>query len=561
MIRKITNKDKSLDTQPSPCGYGGHARMSGESDSGDKAHGLLVITPKHIRSIAIAFFALTSTSLSHLKATETKPCTASLKASAPCAPCTFDAWAKKIHTLKERPVQYSTLPHKKAYQKNILMLPHFMETLQQAVDAIAKDSNKDAHWLNKRSVPCQFPEIFQLQRPHKEPIENVENYLFKPWAQRLWLTPGSSVVFFGDIHGSIHSLIRDLEKLKSLGYLDNNFKIVKKNSYIIFLGDYIDRGIYGVEVMYTLARLKIANPHHVIIIRGNHEDYVLAPVFRLSHAKAEEKDMAPSLIDELKYKFDMSVKDSIAIFRFYETLPVVLYLGSGTATHHDYMQCCHGGLEIGYDPYQLLHASPEIRFQLIEKLWRKKHFTSKLSKACQNEIKTAFDLDILCTDIRDISPDAPIWQVPGTDHTSYLGFMWNDFYVDPKKTVGQRGKKFTGWVCGKKLTNDVLSWGNSQTVTLQGVFRAHQHNNETGGPMLNLLCCSKGMARIWDKNVYTFVSAPDSKLDDTGENCFTYDSFVILKTTTTFNRWHMHHYIQDGGMEKPSWKVIPVRTY
>ena len=51
-----------------------------------------------------------------------------------------------------------------------------------------------------------------------------------------------------------------------------------------------------------------------------------------------------------------------------------------------------------------------------------------------------------------------------------FGFMWNDLYVDPKKTVEQRGKSFTGWVCGSDLTSDVLSWGNSKTVTSRGYF-------------------------------------------------------------------------------------------
>lgn len=410
----------------------------------------------------------------------------------------------------------------------------------------------------KRALQSIAPTIYKLRRAHYSSPADVRNYVFKPCAQRLYLDPDSSVVLFGDLHGSIHSLIRDLEKLRSIGYINNEFKIIRKNAYIIFLGDYIDRGIYGVEVMYTLARLKSANPQHVIVVRGNHEDYVLAPLFRLKHTAQEEKDNAPSLIDELSHKFNLTNKDEIAIFRFYETLPVVLYLGCGTTNHQDYMQCCHGGIELGYDPYVLLHAPDNVRFELIKKLWRKKNFSAKLSQECQNSIKSAFNLDILCNDIRDFVPNAPYWTVKGSEHTAYLGFMWNDFYVDPKKTVGQRGKTFTGWVCGNELTSDVLSWGNSKRVAVHGIFRAHQHNNDTGGPMLNLLCCNQGVARIWDKNVYTLVSAPDSKLDDTGERCFTYDSFVLLKTASSFESWKMDHYIQDDGMDRRRWKIKPM---
>ena len=33
--------------------------------------------------------------------------------------------------------------------------------------------------------------------------------------------------------------------------------------------------MYGVEVLYTMLRLKVANPDHVFIARGNHEDVSL----------------------------------------------------------------------------------------------------------------------------------------------------------------------------------------------------------------------------------------------------------------------------------------------
>lgn len=488
---------------------------------------------------------------------ESAPCPSSLKGIPGCADrCSLRQWTQKIETLKERPIEFSTLPLKKDYQRSILSLHEFMSTIQTAATIMARASCNNRSWLGKESLYTAHPEIYTLDRPFSEPAADVKNFLFKPHVRRLIAQPGTELVFFGDLHGSVHSLKRDLEKLKDEGFIDNSFKLKKSNSYMVFLGDYIDRGIYGVEVMYTLARLVIANPERVILVRGNHEDYILAPDFRKKHTKQEEKDNAPSFIDELYRKFDFSVKDEVTLFRFYELLPLAFFVGCGTASHTDFVQCCHGGLEIGYNPSELLNAEKGILFERITTLWRKKYFDHKLTAPFRSMISNAFAPTLLDNDVRDMVPDAPFFKVGTTGHVAYNGFMWNDFYVDPLKTVGQRGKKFTGWVYGKALAHQLLLWGNSKKVTLHGVVRGHQHNNETGGPMLNLLCCSQGIVDVWhDTSVYTLVSAPDSKLEDTGEQCFTYDSFVVLKVASSFKDWQLRHYAQDIGREHKEWKV------
>lgn len=68
------------------------------------------------------------------------------------------------------------------------------------------------------------------------------------------------VCVVGDIHGQYFDFVHLLEKAGS----------PKKINYI-FLGDYVDRGIFSVEVIILLYALKVAHPDNVVLLRGNHE--------------------------------------------------------------------------------------------------------------------------------------------------------------------------------------------------------------------------------------------------------------------------------------------------
>ena len=72
------------------------------------------------------------------------------------------------------------------------------------------------------------------------------------------------VTIVGDLHGSYKCLDRVLELA---GKLEGN-----PNSYIVFCGDYVDRGENSLEVFCSLLLLKLAYPKNVIMLRGNHED-------------------------------------------------------------------------------------------------------------------------------------------------------------------------------------------------------------------------------------------------------------------------------------------------
>ena len=68
------------------------------------------------------------------------------------------------------------------------------------------------------------------------------------------------VVVVGDIHGQYYDLVHMLNKAgdpSTINYL--------------FLGDYVDRGIFGLECVMLLLAIKINFPKKFILLRGNHE--------------------------------------------------------------------------------------------------------------------------------------------------------------------------------------------------------------------------------------------------------------------------------------------------
>lgn len=351
---------------------------------------------------------------------------------------------------------------------------------------------------------------------------DITDDLFEPYVQKLIVPPASRVAIHGDFHGDVHSLNRFIADCAQKGYLDakDPFKIKDPDFYILFLGDYVDRGWYGAEVIYTVLRLKNENPDQVFMVRGNHED--------------KSVNIRYGFARELMKKFeDLSLID--AVFRVYNFLPVALYLGVGTPLHFDVVQCCHGGIEAGFDPRPFLsdEKSSCTKIESLNRAEGYQHLADCGIDTCKEYFKNNIDV------------------------SEMNGFMWNDFIVnssDPLKLSARDGYKGNIFAFGKAATDALMQAWSNDRYTMRAIFRAHQHSSALTDMMKRLFNYDllghpddAGAAKLWiiddmhkampgllqNIAVVTFCIAPHGGYD------IPYQAYGILDTAENFNDWRL----------------------
>ncbi|GEM_PF-880937 len=191
--------------------------------------------------------------------------------------------------------------------------------------------NDNANWLNphytsfhKKNTPGWFEKASRFFGIKKRPLwnaKNLENLLetmvderekngyIDRFVQKLAPPADSRFIIFGDLHGSFHSLVRDLTSLKHDGIIDNNLKLIK-NCFLVFNGNAINLSPFILETLTVILRLMEVNPNNVIYIRGLHEDKEHWRNFGLLR---ELRTRAPKVPEKL-------------MNRFFGTLPLALYL-------------------------------------------------------------------------------------------------------------------------------------------------------------------------------------------------------------------------------------------
>jgi diadenosine tetraphosphatase ApaH/serine/threonine PP2A family protein phosphatase len=124
----------------------------------------------------------------------------------------------------------------------------------------------------------------------------------------------STVKVVGDIHGQLLDLVSVFKTHGMPG---------PSNSYL-FLGDYVNRGKYSVEVITLLYLLKARYPYSVYLLRGNHEDENICDMY--GHKNA--------LQHIYKEQYFKAWQDCISCF---SALPIA------AVVNNDFF-CVHGGI-------------------------------------------------------------------------------------------------------------------------------------------------------------------------------------------------------------------------
>ena len=164
---------------------------------------------------------------------------------------------------------------------------------------------------------------------HFYPDYNNNDYIIKKV-----LPKDSKIIYLGDYHSSVHSLMDVIIHLKEEKILNEYYELADKY-YIVFLGDIVDRGPLGIECLYIIYLLFYINNNiekneeKIFILNGNHEE---KEVYN-DYGFGQEMDSQLGTIDQTKINLEELIN----------YLPLALFIRK--EDDNKWYQFCHGGID------------------------------------------------------------------------------------------------------------------------------------------------------------------------------------------------------------------------
>lgn len=361
------------------------------------------------------------------------------------------------------------------------------------------------------------------------------------YVKKLVVDSQSELFVHADYHSDIASLYAELRDLQNAGYLlkEDIFKIDTKkhpNFYMFMLGDFIDRGAYGSEVMYVLLKLALQNPGRVLLVKGNHETEIVNP--------AQFKD-------ELGRKFGKEaglMASKIFYWRLAPLLPDAIYVLAGTKKQKIVGLFCHGGPMMGGQEMQanlrsLLADPAPVAYQAVPSIDVNKVSEYYLSLHSKNPPKTEPNL------------------AESKPNSNFNQYFWNDFsrHTDPQYWIPGPSGRNAGLALSKKATelyfNASLSvparrsLQGSSPIDVRYVFRGHQ-NKGAGEGFGKAILDNHGVSMLWPDKPITFVGKEPVLTATLWPGCVC--TFLVTPDTTYGKDEREYHPYDVYGIVRPT---------
>lgn len=357
--------------------------------------------------------------------------------------------------------------------------------------------------LTKEIIPKKvISRCLQKARVLKRVYREKHRVITNEHMEKVLVKPGEKYLFVGDMHASVHSLIRSLYFWRAAGYIDENLTLADGVS-LCFLGDLADRGAYGVEVWYIALSLYIRNPGRVFVIRGNHEEEGLAESYGFG--------------EEIKQKYGSQSKLLKDFVRFWNMLPSAVFF---LDRNGDGIQACHGGVPI---------LACELRVKSIEKrIDRLRRFLK--DKAC-------------------FAQDIP--------KSMAIGFRWGDCMPGDRIGGGCRG----AGECSVGVFAIPIIY---EKTGVKALFRGHGHNGYAVSTYKKDSDRRYGLKHgqpvaVKDSPFYAFMSCPEGLgrgVSYPRDGCCNIDGFGLWQIGDRFANSTLTPHEYDVSMKKRHRKLV-----